>query len=103
MTAIPTVGALTEIAVTDIPISLRSGTAPKRRAIVILRCTSAATTNTLNLATYVPEIADIEGIAWKTVADAVMATSPTWSTTTVTFAGHSGSGVSEIGFVCNFT
>lgn len=102
MTAIPTVGTLSEVSVEDLPVDVKNGTG-KRRVKVYLRVTSAATTNTLDLATYVSNLADIEGIEYETYDGAVASTSSTWSTTTVTFAGHTGSGVYEGCFTCTLT
>jgi len=94
---------ITEISYADQPMALASGTA-KRRAIVYVRCTSAGTDGTLNLATYVPNIADIEGISYETLDGADVVTSAnTWSTSTITYAGHAGSGVWETAYIVNFT
>jgi len=94
---------ITEIAYTDLPMQLASGTI-KRRALVFVRCTSATTGDTLNLATYIPNIADIEGISYETLDGADVVTSAnTWSTSTLTYAGHAGSGVWETAYIVNFT
>ena len=94
---------ITEISYADLPMALASGTA-KRRALVFVRCTSAGTDGTLNLATYVPNIADIEGISYETLDGADVVTSAnTWSTSTITYAGHAGSGVWETCYIVNFT
>ena len=93
----------TEVSYEDIPMCLAYGTA-KRRAIVYVRVTTTATSNTLNLATYVPNIADIEGISYETLDGADVVTSAnTWSTSTITYAGHAGSGVWETAYIVNFT
>lgn len=94
---------ITEISKTDLPMSLMSGSAEKRRALICIRATSAATTDTVTLATYIPGVADIEGVAWNSMNSAVSSTAVTWSTTTLTIASHAGSGVAEIGLIVNFT
>lgn len=94
---------VTELSVTDIPIDLKYGTAPKRRAIVAIRYTSAGTSDTLNLATYVPGVADIEGIMWDTMNSAVTGTAATWSSLVLTSAGDAGSHIGEIGLLVNFS
>ena len=94
---------ITEISYTDQPMVLASGTG-KRRALVYVRCTTARTDDTLNLATYVPNIADIEGISYETLdgADAVTSAN-TWAAGVITYAGHAGSGVWETAYIVNFT
>jgi len=103
MTAIPDVGALTEIAITDLPFDNSQGTAPKRRALVAIRYTSVAATNTIPLATYIPGISDIEGVVWNTMNSIEAGTAQTWSTTTLTVATHAGAGVGECGVIVNFS
>jgi hypothetical protein len=98
MTAIPTQGTLSEVSVTNFPFYVASGTG-KRKQLVVLRCTNVNSANTINLATYVPALYDIEGFAWQTLGDVAGTTSHTWSTTTVTFAG--GNGVWELGVIVN--
>ena len=94
---------ITEISSVDAPCTLATGTA-KRRAIVYVRCTSASTGDTLNLATYVPNIADVEGISYETLdgADAITSAN-TWAAGVITYAGHAGSGVWETAYIVNFT
>lgn len=106
MTAIPTVGTLTEISYADAPITTikaAGSAAGLRRIRVFVRVTTAAATNTLDLATYIPNIADIEGIISETIDNVFAATPSTWSTTTIAFAGHTGSGVYEGSFWCTIT
>ena len=94
---------ITEISYVDLPQTLASGTA-KRRAIVYVRCTSADAGDWLTLATYVPNIADIEGISYETLDGADVVTSAnTWAASKVTYAGHAGSGVWETAYIVNFT
>lgn len=67
------------------------GANDKSYALVEITATTTATSNTLDLATVVPA----KGIAYplvETIDEAVRTTASTWSTTTVTFAGHTGSG-----------
>lgn len=89
---------VTEISRTELPQDLLSGTG-KRRAYVFVRYTSAANTDTLDLSSYVPGIADVEGVTYDTMDDAVATTSITWSTYTLTAAGHTGSGKGEVGLI----
>lgn len=93
---------LTELSVTDLPFEVKSGTF-KRRALVAIRYTSAGSSDTLALSTYVPGVADVEGIVWDSIDSAAAATAITWSTTTITAAGHTGSGVGELGVIVNFS
>jgi len=83
--------SISEISVEDMPISLKSGSA-RRRVKIIVRGTSAATTDTLNLASYVSGLAGIEGFLFQSINGAVAGTTNTWSGTTITFASHTGSG-----------
>jgi hypothetical protein len=92
------VGTITEISVKDMPMVLNYGT-HKKRVMILVRVTTSAVTETLNLATYVPGLQDIEGLTFQTNDDAVNATTATWSTTTLTFAGHAGGGVVEMGVI----
>jgi hypothetical protein len=101
ITAIPTVGTLSEISTTDFPFDVKYGTG-KRRKLIMLRCTPVHTGNNIDLATYIPALADIEGFAWQTINDKAGTTSNTWGTTTITFAGG-GTGVWEIGVIANLT
>lgn len=94
---------LTEVSVSDIPQELKSGTAPKRRAIVHVRYTSAATSDTITLGSVVKGVADIEGVIHTSMNSAVSATAITWDVATATVNGHSGAGLGECAFVVNFT
>jgi len=89
---------VTEIAVSDLPMNLISGS-PKRRALIAIRGTTGVD-YTLDLTTYVPGIADIEGIMYCTDDNAIAATKPTWSTTTLT---TKVAGAGEIGVIVNFS
>lgn len=92
-----------EIAKTDLPFINVSGTSPKRRAMVSIRYTSASSSDTITLATYLPGVADVEGVVYDTMDNAVSATSVTWSTTTITAAGDTGSHKGEVCVIVNFT
>ena len=93
----------TEVSYVDQPMVLAYGTS-KRRALVYVRITTAGTGDTLDLSTYVPNIADLEGISYETLDGADVVTSAnTWSTSTITYAGHAGSGVWETVYIVNFT
>ena len=88
----------TEFSTWDLPTTLISGT-PKRRAIVVFRGTSTATGDTYQVASAVPNAADVEGILWSTV-DSIATGAPTWSTTTVTVVNI---GTVEQGLLVNIT
>jgi len=94
---------ITEISTMDLPNDLDEGTAQKRRVLVAIRYTSAAADNTITLATYLPGVADVEGVVWDSMDSAITATAVTWSTTTITTAGDAGSHIGELGVVVNFT
>lgn len=77
-----------------------SGTAERRLVRVYIEATSTGTSDTTNIATYVPEAAAIMGVIWEEVAGAASATKNTWSGTTLTYAGHAGSGVWAMEVMC---
>jgi hypothetical protein len=85
--------SLTTIQNFNKPSTLKYGTAEKRLVDIYVECTSAATANTLNLATYLPGLAGILGVQEYLDGAKNGGTANTWSTTTITFAGHAGSGV----------
>ena len=83
----------TEISIVEDNVGkLENGTA-RQRFKVHVRGTTASAVDTLNLATYISDINGIEGPSFEAIDGAVAATSSTWSSTTITFAGHTGSGV----------
>jgi len=91
---------ITEVSIMDLPNDLVQGSSQKRRQLVAIRYTSAAATNTIALADYVPNIADVEGLMWDTAANAATTTSITWSTTTLSTKGtYDG----ECGVIVNLT
>ncbi len=73
----------TEITVEDIPGYNKNGTG-KRRARIYMRGTAVTNGGSFALATYVPGLADIEGVVFDTDDGAVGSVTPTWSTTTLT-------------------
>lgn len=79
-----------------IPSTVKTGTAEKRLTKLYVEATSAGSGDTLNLATYVSGLSGIIGIEANSL-DAGDASNDTtlnsWSGTTITFAGHAGSGV----------
>lgn len=93
---------VTEISSEDMPMNLESGTG-KRRKKLYIRGTSTTTGDTLDLTSYVSNLSDVEGVFYNTVDNASVTTYPTWSTTTVTMAQHTGSGVLELGLIVNLT
>jgi hypothetical protein len=95
MTAIPTVGTLTEVSYEDAPYTTKNGTG-RRRIKFIVRVTSAAADNTLDVSAYIPNLGGIEGFDFEAIDGAAAATKVTWTGTTITFAGHTGSGVTVL-------
>ena len=68
--------------------------------IVYVDATTTATSDTTDLNTYVSGgINGILGVVSDSVDGAVAATSPTWSGTTVTWAGHAGSAAQKTSFL----
>lgn len=93
---------ITELSVTDLPFNNRYGTA-KRRALVALRFFGSST-DTLDLSSYVPGIADIEGVMWNSIGSVKGTSYPTWSTYTLTAANCTTStGSAEVGLIVNFS
>ena len=68
------------------------GTTAKRYIQVEIQATTTATDNTYDISDDIPAASGIVGPVLETVDEAVAATASTWSSTTVTFAGHTGSG-----------
>lgn len=67
------------------------GTTTKRYSVIEIVATTTATNNTYDITNAI-EASGIVGPLLETVDEAVAATASTWSSTTVTFAGHTGSG-----------
>ena len=76
---------ITELSIEDFPSNLASG-AEIRRARVFFRGPSGSAGKTIALATYVPGVADVEGVIYETDTNAHVATGSAagWSTTTIT-------------------
>lgn len=68
------------------------GTTVKRYIQVEIQATTTATSNTYDISDDIPQASGIVGPVLETVDEAVAATASTWSSTTVTFASHAGSG-----------
>ena len=92
-----TAATITEISYEDVPLSVITGTGLRRQKLNIRATVDAGGSNTIDLATYVPNIKDIEGIEYIT-QDGVVGTSPTWSTAVLTLVDV---GVNEVGVVIN--
>lgn len=89
----------TRVLTCDGRIDMSYGTTEKQYRIVVVEVTTTATSNTTNLTTHVSGGVDgISGVLMNSVDGATSATAPTWSSTTVTWANHAGSGV----VVCAF-
>lgn len=91
---------ITELSYSDIPGTRASGTA-KRRLMVHFIAQANSPASTINIATYIPGVADIEGIMYETDGGAESQTASTWSTSTLTVGTYVG--VPEIGLVCTLT
>ena len=76
---------ITELSTSDLPGAVQSG-AGNRRVLVHLVCPKGSAGSTVNMATYVPGAADIEGILYETDNGVVEGTASTWSTTTLTIS-----------------
>lgn len=68
-----------------------SGADKTRFTVLRITATTDGTSNTLNLAT-LTKVSGIDAPLVETYDEAVRTTASTWSATTVTFAGHTGSG-----------
>ena len=74
-----------------------------RQVELYIDCTSAGTGDTLILTDFISNIALV--ISVEEMLDGAQngATANTWSTATITFAGHAGSGVWKLRVLCNLT
>ena len=89
----------TKVATIDARVDNSYGTNVSPR-IVYVDATTTATTNTLDLDTYVEGgVNGILGVLMQTLDGAVNATAPTWSGTVVTTAGYAGSGGEKLAFL----
>ena len=75
------------------PSTIKYGTAERRLTRIYIEVTTTATSNTLDLATYVSGISAIVGVNEWLDGAANGGTANTWSSTTLTMAGYAGSGV----------
>lgn len=88
-----------------VPSTIKYGTSEKRLTKLYLEVTSTATSNTLDLATYVPGLTGVLAIEGNSLDGADASNDSTlnsWSTTTITFAGHAGSGVWKISLLAYY-
>jgi len=96
-----TITSPTEVSVTDLPMSVKSGTG-KRRALVVVRLTSEGTADTIGIGNFLDGFSSIEGLMWDTVAGSVAPTSTTFAGgTSLTTA--QGAGAYEMGVWVNLT
>jgi len=97
MTAI----TLTEISVEDVVSNVAYGTATRRVMVFVRGTVEAGGSGTLNLSTYVPSIADVQGVLFCTDDNvAQVPTDVSWSTVTITVVD---AGVAEVGLICTLT
>ena len=75
------------------PTSIKYGTAERRMTHIYIEVTSTATSDTLDISTYVPNVSAIVGINEWLDGAANAGSANTWSGTTITMAGYAGSGV----------
>jgi len=95
--------ALTPTTVVEIETGINQllyGTTDRRVRRILVEATTTAADNTTDLSTYVDDLTGILAIEAQAIDGATAATSATWSSTTVTWAGHTGSGVTKAVFLC---
>lgn len=92
----------TEISYSDIPGTVQTGTSSRRVFVHLRYTTLLGGGSTINLATYIPGLADIEGIVYETDANVAEGTASTWSTSTLTIS-TGVAGAYEAGFICTLT
>jgi uncharacterized protein (UPF0333 family) len=73
-------------------VDLISGTTNKNYMLVEIHATTTANSNTYDISGDISAVSGIVGPVVETIDEAVAATASTWSGSTVTFAGHTGSG-----------
>lgn len=91
----------------SLPQSLRSGSG-RRRILVAVRATTEGKLDTVNIATFVPEAASIEGIAWytkggTTPTSETAGTTLTFATTILTFGSGTSGSTFNVGAIVNIT
>ena len=97
MTAI----TVTEVSSEDMPMNRLAGTGKRRIKIYVRGTVLAGGSGTLDLATYVPTLGNIEGVLFVTDDDvAQVPTDVTWSGTTITVAD---AGAAELGIIGSLT
>jgi hypothetical protein len=96
-----TAATLTELTVKNLPATTMYGT-PLRRCMVFIRTATAMQSKTIALDSYIPGVADVEGIISQTDDNVRSGTAFTWSTTTVTIPA-TVTGVVETCLVCTLT
>lgn len=79
----------------DARVDSRYGTSVVQVKLVYIDVTTDATSNTTDINTYV-DCTGILGVVMDSIDGANNATKPTWSGTTVTWAGHAGSGGTKV-------
>lgn len=78
----------------NMPSTVDYGTGERRLVKIYIEVTSTATSNTLDVSTYVSGLSALVSIDAEMLDGAINGgTANTWSTTTLTMAGHAGSGV----------
>ena len=75
------------------PHTVKYGTTERRLTRIYIKVTTTATSNTLDIATYVPGVTAIVGINEWIDGAANGGSANTWSGTIITMAGYAGSGV----------
>ena len=89
----------------EVRSNIVQGTAEERLVRIHFKATSADAADTTDLATYVLGLQGIKGVEMNSLdaADASNDTAlNTWSGTTLTYAGHAGSGVWELVILGNY-
>jgi hypothetical protein len=66
--------------------------APDNEKVIVIEATTTATSNTIDVSTYVPACTGIKRRNALCIDEAIVATADTFSGTTITFASHTGSG-----------
>ena len=95
------IATITEITTSDIPGVECYGT-PLRRIIVHIRCPSSSNDKEIALGSYIPGVADVEGIVSETDTNAAEGTASTWGTTTYTVSSGAA-GAYEGCIICTMT
>lgn len=101
---------MTSVNIADFPSSIVVSSATpnydvgRRRVLIFVVAPIAAAGQSINLADFVPNLVDIEGEFFNTIANYSSATALSWSTTTLTIAGdNTASSVAEVCVVGRLT